>query len=411
MVITLTERMTSSMAIDGASSSFLDSSSSIRPWNHDVFLSFRGEDVRQKFISHLYHGLVKKKINTYIDRDLERGEEISPALFKAIEGSRISIVVLSKNYAESRWCLNELLKILDCKQVRKQIVLPVFYCVDPSEVRNQKGDFGKSFDKLGDQLKDNVKMLKWKAALEEVANLSGFNLGNRDESEFIEKIIQSVKSRIAYHRPLSVAKYPMGKEISVQIDELSGKKSLMLAARELTIIWGSGETPQHWEWIPSTESPVLPKSRFSEVALLRKVSWLDIKGRIETEILSPRTKYGAYFIYSMVDGFYGFHNPVKVSIRLENEEEGGDAINAYLNPRLWLGTQEQRSNEELLQINRQDGRLPIKREDMWMEIEIGEFFTGGHGDNHGEVEMCLKEVQVLHEKSGLVVHGIELRPK
>ncbi|KAF5469341.1 hypothetical protein F2P56_013423 [Juglans regia] len=199
--------------------------------------------------------------------------------------------------------------------------------------------------------------------------------------------------------------------MSFQIDKLSGKKCLMLAARELSIIWGSGETPHYWEWISSTESPVLPKSRFSEVALLRKVSWLDIKGRIETEILSPRTKYGAYFIYSMVDGFYGFHNPVKVSIRLENEEEGGDAINAYLNPRLWLGTQEQRSNEELLQINRQDGRLPIKREDMWMEIEIGEFFTGGHGDNHGEVEMCLKEVQVLHEKSGLVVHGIELRPK
>ncbi|XP_035547230.1 protein PHLOEM PROTEIN 2-LIKE A8-like isoform X2 [Juglans regia] len=390
--------MPSSMVNHGASSSL--SSSSIRPWNHDVFLNFRGEDVRQKFLSHLYHGLVKRKINTYIDRDLERGEEISAALFNAIEESKISIVVLSKNYAESIWCLNELLKILDCKQASKQIVLPIFYGVKPSEVRDQKGDFGKSFDKLGDQLKDNVKMLKWKAALEEVTKLSGFELGNRDESEFIQEIIQSVDSRIAYHRPLSVAKYPMGKEISVQIDELSGKKSLMLAAMELTIIWGTGETPQYWDWIPSTESPILPKSRFSEVALLRKVWLLDIKGIIETKILSPKTRYGAYFIYSMVDGFYGFNDPVKVSIRLENEVEGGDAINAYLNP-----------SEELLQINRQDGRLPIKREDMWMEIEIGEFFTGGHGDNHGEVEMCLKEVQVLHEKSGLVVHGIELRPK
>ncbi|KAF5469346.1 hypothetical protein F2P56_013427 [Juglans regia] len=397
------------MVNHGASSSL--SSSSIRPWNHDVFLNFRGEDVRQKFLSHLYHGLVKRKINTYIDRDLERGEEISAALFNAIEESKISIVVLSKNYAESIWCLNELLKILDCKQASKQIVLPIFYGVKPSEVRDQKGDFGKSFDKLGDQLKDNVKMLKWKAALEEVTKLSGFELGNRDESEFIQEIIQSVDSRIAYHRPLSVAKYPMGKEISVQIDELSGKKSLMLAAMELTIIWGTGETPQYWDWIPSTESPILPKSRFSEVALLRKVWLLDIKGIIETKILSPKTRYGAYFIYSMVDGFYGFNDPVKVSIRLENEVEGGDAINAYLNPRLWSGTQEQRSKKELLLIKRQDGRLPIKREDMWMEIEMGEFCTGSQVDNHGEVEMCLKEVQVLQEKSGLVVHGIELRPK
>ncbi|KAF5469348.1 hypothetical protein F2P56_013429 [Juglans regia] len=188
--------------------------------------------------------------------------------------------------------------------------------------------------------------------------------------------------------------------MSFQIDKLSGKKCLMLAARELSIIWGSGETPHYWEWISSTESPVLPKSRFSEVAHLIDVCWLDIKGRIETKILSPKTKYGAYFIYSMVDGFYGFHYPVKVSIRLENEVEGGDATNAYLNPSV-----------ELLQINRQDGRLPIKREDMWMEIEIGEFFNGSQVDDHGAVEMCLKEVQVLNWKSGLVVHGIELRPK
>ncbi|XP_040997796.1 F-box protein PP2-B10-like isoform X2 [Juglans microcarpa x Juglans regia] len=123
--------------------------------------------------------------------------------------------------------------------------------------------------------------------------------------------------------------------MSFQIDKLSGKKCLMLAARELSIIWGSGDTPHYWEWISSTQSPVLPKSRFSEVACLRKVCWLDIKGRIETKILSPKTKYGAYFIYSMVDRFYGFHHPVKVSIRLENEVEGGDATNAYLNPRMW----------------------------------------------------------------------------
>ncbi|KAF5469339.1 hypothetical protein F2P56_013421 [Juglans regia] len=191
-----------------------------------------------------------------------------------------------------------------------------------------------------------------------------------------------------------------GNNMSFQIDKLSGKKCLMLAARELTIIWGSGETPHYWEWISSTQAPVLPKSRFSEVAHLRIVWWLDIKGRIETKILSPKTKYGAYFIYSMVDRFYGFNVPVKVSIRLENEVEGGDAANAYLNP-----------SEELLQINRQDGRLPIKREDMWMEIEIGEFFNGSQVDDHGAVEMCLKEVQVLNGKSGLVVHGIELRPK
>ncbi|KAG6675464.1 hypothetical protein I3842_15G103600 [Carya illinoinensis] len=204
---------TSSMALQGASSSLWSSSSSVHPWTHDVFLSFRGEDVRQKFISHLYHALHKRGINTYIDDKLERGEEISQALFQAIEGSMISIIVLSKNYVESRWCLNELLKILECMEIVKQIVLPVFYDVDPSNVRYQKGSFGEAFAKLKDRFEGNEEVLNWEAALEKLANLSGVELKNyRKESEFIEEIIQWVNLRIVNQTPLSVAKYPVGIE-------------------------------------------------------------------------------------------------------------------------------------------------------------------------------------------------------
>ncbi|XP_040996728.1 disease resistance protein Roq1-like isoform X4 [Juglans microcarpa x Juglans regia] len=202
----------------GASSSSSPSSSPpIRSCNHDVFLSFRGEDVRNNFISHLYKALDERGINTYIDNNLERGEEISPALFKAIEESMISIIVLSKNYAESRWCLDELLKILDCKETKKQIVLPIFFQVDPSEVRHQNGICGKSFDKLGDKLKDNAKMLKWKEALEKVAHISGFSsakFGN--ESECIEKIVQEVSSKLPNRTCLHVVNYPIGLESHVE---------------------------------------------------------------------------------------------------------------------------------------------------------------------------------------------------
>ncbi|KAG7945295.1 hypothetical protein I3843_15G144400 [Carya illinoinensis] len=207
----------SSMAFQsGASSSSSSSlSSSTHLWNHDVFLSFRGEDVRYGFISHLHQALNQRGIKTYIDSiNLERGEEISPVLCKAIEESMISIIVLSKNYAESRWCLDELLKILDCKET---IVLPIFYHIDPSEVRHQKGIFGESFDKLGAKLKDNAKMLKWKVALKRVADLSGFTLAKcRKESEFILEIIQWVDLKMVNQTPLSVAKYPIGIESRIQ---------------------------------------------------------------------------------------------------------------------------------------------------------------------------------------------------
>ncbi|KAG2667262.1 hypothetical protein I3760_15G105200 [Carya illinoinensis] len=146
------------------------------PWVYDVFLSFRGEDVRHNFISHLYDALRKKGINTYIDEHLERGNEISPALLKAIEELRISIIVLSKNYASSSWCLEELMKILECREMKQQIVLPVFYKVRPSIVRRQKKNYGEALANHKDKLNDDTKVDSWKAALKEVANLDGFHL-------------------------------------------------------------------------------------------------------------------------------------------------------------------------------------------------------------------------------------------
>jgi hypothetical protein len=163
------------MAFQGVSSS----SSSTGGWTHKVFLSFRGEDTRLNFTAHLYRNLLYRGINTFIDdEELRRGEEISPALLKAIEQSRISIVVFSQTYASSRWCLDELLKILECKETKGQIVLPVFYKVDPSDVRHQKKSFEEAFAKHEERFKDDIKLQRWKAALTQVANLSGWHLEN-----------------------------------------------------------------------------------------------------------------------------------------------------------------------------------------------------------------------------------------
>jgi hypothetical protein len=168
------ERTTSSMAFQGASSA---SSSPNRRWRYDVFLSFRGEDTCPGFTAHLLKALVFKGINTLIDdQELRISEEISPSLLKAIEESRISIVVFSQTYASSRWCLDELLKILECKEKNGQIVLPVFYKVDPSDVRLQKKSFEEALAKHKKKFKDDIKLQRWKAALTQVANFSGWHL-------------------------------------------------------------------------------------------------------------------------------------------------------------------------------------------------------------------------------------------
>ena len=152
------------------------SSSSAHRWDYVVFLSFRGEDTRNNFTSHLYKALCDKGINTFIDNDLQRGEEISMELLKAIELSKILIVVFSKNFASSTWCLNELVKIFECKsKSNDQWVLPIFYKVDPSEIRKQDGEYGIALAKHEEIFKDDKeKVQKWRKTLTEAANLSGF---------------------------------------------------------------------------------------------------------------------------------------------------------------------------------------------------------------------------------------------
>ncbi|KAM6581873.1 hypothetical protein CsatA_005647 [Cannabis sativa] len=133
---------------------------------YDVFISFRGEDTRANFTSHLHKALKDGGIETYFDEDkLERGEEISKALLEAIEDSKISIVVFSKDYASSSWCLAELAHIIQCVERNTQIVVPVFYHVEPSDVRKQKGSYAEAFENHNKDHYDDATISKWRDAL------------------------------------------------------------------------------------------------------------------------------------------------------------------------------------------------------------------------------------------------------
>ncbi|KAI3724263.1 hypothetical protein L2E82_36034 [Cichorium intybus] len=145
---------------------------------YDVFLSFRGEDTRKNFVDHLYNALERQSIHTFKDDErLGKGKKINDELLKSIEESKFYIIVFSKNYASSSWCLDELVKIMECQKAKEQFAYPVFYDVDPSDVRKQRGPVGESFATHNN--KEDIK--KWRKALEEAANLAGWDLRNTDD--------------------------------------------------------------------------------------------------------------------------------------------------------------------------------------------------------------------------------------
>ncbi|KAM1574659.1 hypothetical protein ACFX1Z_043963 [Malus domestica] len=175
-------------------------SSSGPQWKYEVFINFRGEDTRKGFVSHLYRALRQKTINIFIDaQELGKGDRLSE-LLTAIRESRLSIVVFSQNYASSTWCLKELVEILKCKDTKEQIVLPIFYEVDPSDVRKLKRKFAEAFDQHDHD--SNVEMEEvqsWRSALTTATSLSGWDSRNYEEdAKLIEEIVEDVFRKLRH---------------------------------------------------------------------------------------------------------------------------------------------------------------------------------------------------------------------
>ena len=147
--------------------------------SYKVFLSFRGEDTRYNFTGYLYEELTRNGIHTFRDdEELEQGGAIASRLSRAIEESKCFVVIFSENYANSRWCLNELLEIIECMNTKGRLVLPVFYHVDLSDVRNQRGSYGRAFaaHEIDADEEKKERIQKWRTALKEAANLNGYHL-------------------------------------------------------------------------------------------------------------------------------------------------------------------------------------------------------------------------------------------
>lgn len=149
------------------------SSSQVRSESWQVFINFRGQELRTSFISHLEEALEQAEINYFIDSKETRGQDLT-VLFTKIEQSQIALPIFSIRYAESSWCLDELVKIMEQVGKEKLKIIPIFFNVTPDEVQEQKGKFGLTLYGEGKSQRPNIR--NWEKALKSVASKMGLTL-------------------------------------------------------------------------------------------------------------------------------------------------------------------------------------------------------------------------------------------
>ncbi|KAF5733609.1 hypothetical protein HS088_TW16G00049 [Tripterygium wilfordii] len=188
------------------------------------------------------------------------------------------------------------------------------------------------------------------------------------------------------------------------LEKSTGRKCYVLSARELSITWA--HNPRYWTW------KQFPESRFPEVAELRTVWWLEINGSINTSLLSPKTVYGAYLILKLAPRAYGLDSlPSEVTVEAGAFKSQGsvylrreDSSKQYIEQVYCLNRVEALRSR----VSEGEKRGLWMCQDGWIEVELGSFYNDGR---IGAVKMSLKEVKGNHLKGGLIVGGIEIRPK
>ncbi|CAI0452309.1 unnamed protein product [Linum tenue] len=198
--------------------------------DYEVFMSFRGSDVRNRFADHLYTSLTRAKIRTFRDEEeLQKGEGITPSLIRAIPESKIYIPILSERYASSKWCLLELAQMVDCwKQGKGYLILPIFYLVDPKDVRHQQGPYQQAFEEHAHK-HSSQNVNAWKEALNEVGQLKGWHITeSRGEGTVVGEVLSKVESHL-------------GSMYTLATDELVGIDTPMEEVMKLLNLGSSNE--------------------------------------------------------------------------------------------------------------------------------------------------------------------------
>lgn len=162
----------------------------VSPKLYDVFISHRGPDVKETLAKQLYHLLKAGGCKAFLDREeIEGGDSITSAIHNAICYSRVQIAIFSIGYAESSWCLDELVLML---QQTDALFILVFFDVQPWELRHihnkknkkrgkKESQYAAAFYEYRSKGRNLDKLEEWQQALASAADISGYELSHYQE--------------------------------------------------------------------------------------------------------------------------------------------------------------------------------------------------------------------------------------
>ncbi|CDY49140.1 BnaC09g52030D [Brassica napus] len=353
-------------------------SSSAKPLKGpQVFISFRGDDVRKHFISFLDPALRRANINVFIDENEFLGADLAN-LFTRIEESEIALVIFSKNYADSDWCLDELAKMKERKDQGRLRVIPIFYNLSPSVVKELRQDFGDKFRDMQRRHKHQPERTKkWEEALVSVPDIKGMPLSeqsDRTDNEFINSLVVEIQRLLDY---MAVKGTPTREE-----NHHGGYMvPSIIPARQLQIT--HYDNSQKWAWIFINEAPNYEEL---EVAKMIKIHWLKIVGTYDdTSDLTPGAKYEAVFLVKLEDNAIGWEQPVTLKLKVEQHDGSDD--------------------------NRVDRNESLKDYigHNWVDILAG-VFVAPPRNKPAKITFTMFQHVTDDKKKGLVVKGVAIRP-
>ncbi|XP_010441793.1 PREDICTED: protein PHLOEM PROTEIN 2-LIKE A8 [Camelina sativa] len=342
------------------------------PTGPQVFINFRGKDVRNGFISFLEPAMREASINVFIDKSEVVGTNLAN-LFVRIQESRVAVVIFSKDYTSSEWCLDELAQIKDCNDQGGLNVIPIFYKLSTDNVKEIKGDFGDTFRTLKRRYKhEPERTQKWEEALESIPQIKGMTLSeksDRNEREFMNEIVFEIQRLLS--------------QIAVKGNpklESNSEGGFMVPARRLDIT--HSDNIEKWTWSSIYDRP--HKADIEIATMINIHTLIKITGDFHTRKLIPGKKYEVVFLVSLDDTSLGWKKEVNLNLKVTMRD------GSYS------------EQEKALYLDEYIG-------ENWVDIHVGEFEAPPKKED-AKIFFSMHQYVDTDRKSGLVVKGFAIRP-